>query len=110
MNLEAFEITEANVVKRTKDVTLKKDKDTEWTWKPKKYNSDEGLYNHAQLVCNGKVFILNLPHRAYFFKMDDGVRFRVTKKRAEIKDYYQLVYDGETHTFSGFQVGVFQGF
>lgn len=44
-----------------------KNKDIEWTWKPKKYNSDEGYFNHAQIACNTKVFVLNLPHRTYYF-------------------------------------------
>ena len=47
MTLEVFEITEENVVKRTNEVTLKKDEENDWPWKPKKYNSDEGFFNHA---------------------------------------------------------------
>ena len=81
MQVEAFEIGDGNVVKRVKEFVLKKDDDTDWVYKAKKYNSDGGYFNHAQCVCNGRVFILNLPHRTYFFRVEDGVRFTMSDKR-----------------------------
>ena len=83
LTVEVFMIdSETNVVKREKEFTLKKDSETDWSWKPKKYNSDLGYFNHAQTACNERVFVLNLPHRTYFFKVDGGERFKMTKKRA----------------------------
>ena len=93
LTVEVFEIGDDNVVKREKEFVLKKDDDTEWTYKAKKYNSDGGYFDHAQSACNGRVFMLNLPHRTYFFKVENGVRFTMTDKRKE--NGFQLVYDQE---------------
>ena len=81
LTVEVFEITKENEVKREKEFVLKKDDDADWRYKAKKYNSDSGYFNHAQTACNGRVFILNLPHRTYFFKVEGGVRFSMTDKR-----------------------------
>ena len=82
--VEVFEIGDENVVKRTNEFALKKDSETDWTYKPTKhnsYNSDGGYFDHAQTACNGRVFVLNLPHRTYFFKVENGERFQLTDKR-----------------------------
>ena len=103
LTVEVFEIgSEENVVKRAKEFCLKKDSETEWSYKPKKYNSDLGYFNHAQIACNGRVFVLNLPHRTYFFKVENGERFKTTDKRAEISDHFQMVYDLDSNAFYGF--------
>ena len=83
LTVEVFEISDDNVVKRVKDFVLKKDDDAEWTYKAKKYNSDGGYFDHAQSACNGRVFVLNLPHRTYFFKVEGGARFTMTDKRKD---------------------------
>ena len=89
--VEVFEISsgegddekDKNLVKRVKEFTLKKDSDNDWTYKAKKYNSDGGYFDHAQTACNGRVFVLNLPHRTYFFKVENGERFKMTDKRPD---------------------------
>ena len=91
LTVEVFEIAEGNEVKRVRDFALKKD-DADWTYKAKKYNSDGGYFDHAQCACNGRVFVLNLPHRTYFFKAEGGERFAMSDKRKET-DHFQLVYD-----------------
>ena len=85
MSVEVFEIGEENLVKRVddKNFALKKDSETEWTYKAKKYNSDGGYFDHAQTACNGRVFVLNLPHRTYFFKVENGERIKMTDKRPQ---------------------------
>ena len=47
LSVEVFEITKENEVKREKEFILKKDEETQWTYKAKKYNSDNGYFNHA---------------------------------------------------------------
>jgi len=109
LSIEVFEIGEDNEVKRVKEVTLKKNDDSEWSYKAKKYDSDLGYFNHAQTACNGRVFVLNLPHRTYFFKVDGGVRFKQSEVRSEAGDHIQLVYDSSTNQFYGFQLNRFRG-
>ena len=110
LSVEVFEIdSETNIVKHVKEFNLKKDDDSDWTWKPKKYNSDLGYFNHSQTACNGRVFVLNLPHRTYFFKVEGGQRFKLTEKRSKLQDHFQLVYEQDSNAFFGFQVGAFQG-
>ena len=94
LSVEVFEIDSVtNIVKFVKEFSLKKDDDSDWTWKPTKYNSDLGYFNHSQTACNGRVFVLNLPHRTYFFKVEGGQRFKLTDKRSELQDHFQLVYE-----------------
>ena len=111
ITLEVFEISDEKEVKRVNEVTLKKDSDgeTDWNYKGIKFTSDCGYLDHAQSACNGKVFVLNLPHRTYFFKVDGGTRFVVSDKRKET-DFYQMVYDCQTNVFSAFQVNEFGGY
>ena len=51
---------------------------------------------------------MNLPHRTYFFKVDGGVRFKVSDKRAE-GSHHQMVCISDTNAFSGFKTEGFQG-
>lgn len=114
LTVEVFEIAKEdgdegkNLVKRVKEFNLKKDDDNDWTYKAKKYNSDGGYFDHAQTACNGRVFILNLPHRTYFFKVENGVRFTMTDKRPN--DLFQLVYEQDSNLFSAFKVNTFNGY
>ena len=108
MTVEVFEIDDENLVKRVNEFVLKKDDDNDWTYKAKKYNSDGGYFDHAQTACNGRVFMLNLPHRTYFFKVENGVRFTMTDKRPT--DLFQIVYDIDTNAFSAFQINKFNGY
>ena len=106
LTVEVFEIADKNEVKRVKTFVLKKDDEAECTYKGTKYTTDGGYFNHAQTACNGRVFVLNLPHRTHFFKVESGVRFKSSDKRAE-RTHFQMVYEAESNTFSAFQTNVF---
>lgn len=50
LKVEVFEVGEDNIVKRVNEFVLKKSSDGEETdmkYKAKKYNSDNGYFNHA---------------------------------------------------------------
>lgn len=105
-SVEVFEIAEGNVVKRTKTFVLKTDDSTDWDVKHAKYPTDGGFLNHVQIACNGRVFILNMPQSTLFFKVEDGIKFADSKKR-ETLTRFQLAYNCDNNTFSGFKTDVF---
>ena len=81
--VEVYEIEETTCnVKFVRKVLLKRDEETPFVYRIKNYTGDGGYLNHLQSACNGRIFVLNSPHRTYFFNTETGVRLTRTSKRS----------------------------